>query len=187
MKATLRESEIKVQSALQTALQESEANMQHTLQAAHDKIDARFHNQQRHHDEDIRALYDQITTLRQDGWYSSTQWEGETPEESSEETPWSQVSSASRTSTGGRTPRSEPESGPRRYLAEYEALIAGLRLARDLGVRNLRCKTDSQLVASQMNEEYQTQEPWFQKYYDSPKVNPSVRRSAHHTCTSPEK
>ena len=67
MKATLRESEIKVQSALQTALQESEANMQHTLQAAHDKIDARFHNQQRHHDEDIRALYDQITTLRQDG------------------------------------------------------------------------------------------------------------------------
>ena len=31
--------------------------------------------------------------------------------------------------------------------AEYEALISGLRLARDLGVRNLKCQTDSQLVA----------------------------------------
>jgi len=49
---------------------------------------------------------------------------------------------------------------------EYEALIAWLRLARDLGVRNLRCKNDSQLVASQMNGEYQTREPLLQKYYD---------------------
>jgi len=49
--------------------------------------------------------------------------------------------------------------------AEYEALIAGLRLARDIGVRNLRCKTDSQLVTSQMNGEYQTRESLLQKYY----------------------
>jgi len=43
--------------------------------------------------------------------------------------------------------------------AEYEALIVGLRLAKDLGVRSLKCQTDSQLVASQMNGEYQAKEP----------------------------
>jgi len=43
--------------------------------------------------------------------------------------------------------------------AEYEALIAGLRLAKDLRVRSLKCQTDSQLVTSQMNDEYQTREP----------------------------
>jgi len=31
--------------------------------------------------------------------------------------------------------------------AEYEALIAGLRLTRNLGVKSLKCQTDSQLVA----------------------------------------
>ena len=29
---------------------------------------------------------------------------------------------------------------------EYEAFIAGLKLAREVGVKNLRCYTDSQLV-----------------------------------------
>jgi len=43
--------------------------------------------------------------------------------------------------------------------AEYEALIAGLKLAKDLGVRNLKCQIDSQLVAGQMNGEYQAREP----------------------------
>jgi len=38
--------------------------------------------------------------------------------------------------------------------AEYEALIAGLRLARDLGVKNLKIQTGSQLVAGQMNGDY---------------------------------
>jgi len=58
MKAALQESEVKVQNALQTVLQESETNVQNTLQAAHDRIDAQFCNQQRHHDEEMRALYD---------------------------------------------------------------------------------------------------------------------------------
>jgi len=49
--------------------------------------------------------------------------------------------------------------------AEYEALIAGLRLARDLGVKNLRCQTDSQLIAGQMNGDYQAREPLLQRYY----------------------
>ncbi|XP_014493154.1 uncharacterized protein LOC106755497 [Vigna radiata var. radiata] len=39
--------------------------------------------------------------------------------------------------------------------AEYEALIAGLELARDLGVKVLHCKTDSQLVEGHMNDTFQ--------------------------------
>ena len=34
--------------------------------------------------------------------------------------------------------------------AEYEALLAGLRLAEDLGAREVQIYTDSQLVASQI-------------------------------------
>jgi len=49
--------------------------------------------------------------------------------------------------------------------AEYEALIAELRLAKDLGVRNLKCQTNSQLVAGQMNGEYQAREPLLKKNY----------------------
>jgi len=58
---------VKVQNALQTALQKSETNVQNTLQPAHDKIDARFRNQQRHHDKDMCVLYDQMTTFRREG------------------------------------------------------------------------------------------------------------------------
>jgi len=47
-KAALRESEVKVQNALQTTLQESEANVQNTFQAVYDRIDVRFRNQQSH-------------------------------------------------------------------------------------------------------------------------------------------
>ena len=43
--------------------------------------------------------------------------------------------------------------------AKYEALITGLRLAKDLGVKNLKCQTDSQLVTGQMNNEYHAREP----------------------------
>ncbi|XP_058769358.1 uncharacterized protein LOC131643219 [Vicia villosa] len=39
--------------------------------------------------------------------------------------------------------------------AEYEALLAGIRLAEDLGARIVTIYTDSQLVASQVNGDYQ--------------------------------
>ena len=39
--------------------------------------------------------------------------------------------------------------------AEYEALLAGLRLAEDLGAREVQIFTDSQLVVSQVQGEYQ--------------------------------
>ncbi|KAL0680055.1 hypothetical protein Bca4012_008036 [Brassica carinata] len=40
--------------------------------------------------------------------------------------------------------------------AEYEALIAGLKLALSLGIRELNAYSDSQLVASQFHGEYET-------------------------------
>jgi ribonuclease HI len=39
-------------------------------------------------------------------------------------------------------------------IAEYERLVNGLRLANDLGIRQLLIKRDSQLVAKQMQKEY---------------------------------
>nr|GEW86888.1 reverse transcriptase domain-containing protein [Tanacetum cinerariifolium] len=38
--------------------------------------------------------------------------------------------------------------------AEYEALIAGLRIAEQMGVKNLQANVDSRLVANQVNETY---------------------------------
>ena len=38
---------------------------------------------------------------------------------------------------------------------EYEALLAGIRLAEDLGAREIQIFTDSQLVASQVQGSYQ--------------------------------
>ena len=38
--------------------------------------------------------------------------------------------------------------------AEYDALIAGLRLARELQVHNLRVYSDTQLVVNQVNDIY---------------------------------
>jgi ribonuclease HI len=39
-------------------------------------------------------------------------------------------------------------------IAEYEELVTGLRLAKDLGIRRLLIRGDSQLVAKQMQKEY---------------------------------
>jgi ribonuclease HI len=39
-------------------------------------------------------------------------------------------------------------------IAEYEGLATGLRLAKDLGIRRLLIRGDSQLVAKQVQKEY---------------------------------
>ncbi|GKE96665.1 reverse transcriptase domain-containing protein [Tanacetum coccineum] len=39
--------------------------------------------------------------------------------------------------------------------AEYEALLAGLRIARQMNISNIEVKVDSKLVASQINESYE--------------------------------
>ncbi|RDX65933.1 Retrovirus-related Pol polyprotein from transposon 17.6, partial [Mucuna pruriens] len=50
--------------------------------------------------------------------------------------------------------------------AEYEALLAGMRLARDLEARVLTAKSDLRLVTGQVNDEYQTRDPQLSKYKD---------------------
>ena len=48
--------------------------------------------------------------------------------------------------------------------AEYEGLLAGLRIAADLGVKNLIITGDSQLVVRQVNKDYQS--PLMEAYID---------------------
>ncbi|XP_057444228.1 uncharacterized protein LOC130736409 [Lotus japonicus] len=50
--------------------------------------------------------------------------------------------------------------------SEYEALIAGLRLAIELGVQKLFIKGDSQLVVKQVKGEYQVKDPQLSKYLE---------------------
>ncbi|GKC08675.1 reverse transcriptase domain-containing protein [Tanacetum coccineum] len=53
--------------------------------------------------------------------------------------------------------------------AEYEALIAGLRIAEQIGVKNLQAFVDSRLVANQVNETYIAKEPCMIKYLEKVK------------------
>ena len=48
--------------------------------------------------------------------------------------------------------------------AEYEGLLAGLRIAADLGIRKLIVRGDSQLVVKQVNKDYQS--PLMETYVD---------------------
>jgi len=49
--------------------------------------------------------------------------------------------------------------------AEYEALIVGLRLAKDLGAKKIKCNTDSRLVVGQVQGEYQVKDDLLLQYY----------------------
>ena len=53
---------------------------------------------------------------------------------------------------------------PTNNEAEYEALIAGLKLARALGVRHLNVKSDSQLVVNHLNGTFQAKSENMSKY-----------------------
>ena len=48
--------------------------------------------------------------------------------------------------------------------AEYEALIVGINLAQEMGEKNMRAQSDSQLVTSQIIGEYQTKDTQLIKY-----------------------
>jgi ribonuclease HI len=48
--------------------------------------------------------------------------------------------------------------------AEYEALITGMKLSREMEVTDLRAKSDSHLVTNQVSGEYQTKDPQLMKY-----------------------
>nr|KYP48299.1 Retrovirus-related Pol polyprotein from transposon 17.6 [Cajanus cajan] len=49
--------------------------------------------------------------------------------------------------------------------AEYEALLAGLRLAQEIGARRVVCWTDSKVVSEQVNDNFQVKDPNLLKYY----------------------
>ncbi|KAD4585999.1 hypothetical protein E3N88_23600 [Mikania micrantha] len=51
--------------------------------------------------------------------------------------------------------------------AEYEAFLAGLRIAKRMGVRMLKAHVDSLLVANQVNGDYIAKEPSMKQYKDS--------------------
>ncbi|GJV09233.1 reverse transcriptase domain-containing protein [Tanacetum coccineum] len=54
--------------------------------------------------------------------------------------------------------------------AEYEALIAGLRIAEQMGVKNLQANVDSQLVANQVNGSYVAKESGMVQYLEKVKT-----------------
>jgi len=49
--------------------------------------------------------------------------------------------------------------------AEYEAILTGLSLAREVGVKTLTCKTDSKLTMGHLNDEFQIKDPILLQYY----------------------
>ena len=51
-----------------------------------------------------------------------------------------------------------------RNQAKYEALIAGMLLAKELGARSLLAKSDSQQVMGQVAGEYQAKDPQMATY-----------------------
>jgi len=53
--------------------------------------------------------------------------------------------------------------------AEYEALLAGLNLAYDMGAREVTCKSDSRMMVGQVNGEFEVKEPLLQRYYHAAK------------------
>ena len=49
--------------------------------------------------------------------------------------------------------------------AEYEAILAGLSLAREVGVRRLICKTDSKLIVRHLNDGFKIKDTILLQYY----------------------
>ena len=49
--------------------------------------------------------------------------------------------------------------------AEYEDILIGLSLAREVGVKTLTCKTDCKLTMGHLNDEFQIKDPILLQYY----------------------
>jgi ribonuclease HI len=58
--------------------------------------------------------------------------------------------------------------------AEYEALLASIKLAKEMDITDLKAKSDSQLVTNQVSGEFQTKDPQLVKYLER------VRNLANH-------
>jgi len=53
--------------------------------------------------------------------------------------------------------------------AKYEALLAGLNLAYDMGAHEVTCKSDSHVMVDQLNGEFEVKEPLLQRYFHAAK------------------
>ena len=49
--------------------------------------------------------------------------------------------------------------------AKYEAILTGLSLAREVGVKTLTCKIDSKVTVGHLNDEFQIKDPILLQYY----------------------
>lgn len=49
--------------------------------------------------------------------------------------------------------------------AKYEALLAGLRMAKRLEAKNIQVYSNSQLIVNQIIKEYQAKDPRIEKYF----------------------
>ncbi|GJV62791.1 reverse transcriptase domain-containing protein [Tanacetum coccineum] len=109
----------------------------------------------------------------------------DTPMEAEEELsdPWILFTDGSSCVDGSRAGLilTDPEGGEFTYAlrfrfeatnneAEYEALIAGLKIAEQIGVKNLQVSVDSCLVANQVNGSYIAKEPVMVLYLDEVKT-----------------
>nr|KYP43548.1 Uncharacterized protein Mb2253c family [Cajanus cajan] len=66
--------------------------------------------------------------------------------------------------------------------AEYEALLAGLRLACDLKAKRLSCNSDSKLMVEQLSGTYQTKDTLLQRYFhaESQRISSFDEFTIHH-------
>nr|XP_043638087.1 uncharacterized protein LOC122609091 [Erigeron canadensis] len=60
--------------------------------------------------------------------------------------------------------RSSPHNKASNNVAEYEALLAGLKIAKEMKVKHLHACVDSQIVAFQVDGTYKAKEPMMKKY-----------------------
>jgi ribonuclease HI len=52
-------------------------------------------------------------------------------------------------------------------IAEYEALLLGLRKLRAMGIRRVILKTDSQVIAGHVDKSSKARDPKLEKYLDA--------------------
>lgn len=72
-------------------------------------------------------------------------------------------------------------------IAEYEALVAGLQLTRELGADDLRIFSDSQLVVNQISGDFQTKEHQLAAYLGYVKILLQSFRSTNLTLIPVQK
>ena len=52
-------------------------------------------------------------------------------------------------------------------IAEYEALLLGLRKLKAMGIRRAVLKTDSQVISGHIDKSYKARDPKLEKYLDT--------------------